>query len=122
MAYSVDIEAFPATIAAGQSLSGAVPLGAFTLVGIWMPPVWTAAGLTFQVSPDGGTTWLEYYDDGGDPIEITVGESQFVALVNVPNNVWRGVNLFKVRSGTSGSPVDQVAEAIVNLIGRPEVM
>ena len=52
---SVGITLNSALIAAGTALSGPVPLGALTLVGISMPAAWTAAPLTFQVSPDGVT-------------------------------------------------------------------
>ena len=40
-----------ATIANGASLSGAVYVGNRRLIGIQMPAAWTAAVLTFQVSP-----------------------------------------------------------------------
>jgi hypothetical protein len=110
----------PAAIGAGQSLSGQVSLGAFTLVGISMPATWTAALLTFQVSPDGGTTWQELYDDSGNEIEITAGAGTFIMLSNRPNYDWRGINMVKVRSGTLGSPVNQVAAATVNLVTRSE--
>ena len=46
------------TISNGQSLSPQANLGNKLLVGIQMPAVWTAAALTFQASPDGGTTSL----------------------------------------------------------------
>jgi hypothetical protein len=110
----------PATIAAGASQSGPVSLGALTLVGISMPAAWTTAALTFQVSPDGGTTWQELYDGAGNEITITGAAGQFLILPPFPSYDWRGVNMLQVRSGTAGSPVNQVAQAIINLVTRQE--
>jgi hypothetical protein len=56
---AIGINPIQVTIANGQALSGPVALGEFVLTGIAMPAAWTAAGLSFQVSVDGGTTWLE---------------------------------------------------------------
>jgi hypothetical protein len=112
----------PATIALGAALSGPVPLGALTLVGISMPAVWTAAPLTFQISPDGGTTWQELYDGAGNEVTIEAGAGQYVIPLNVPSYLWRGINMVQVRSGTSGTPVNQAAAAIVNLVTRSEML
>lgn len=139
MAIPVVLNQYGAIIAAGQSLSGSytllasgaaavspavsggVAMGADTLVGIWMPATWVAAALTFQVSPDGGTTWVELFNDGGTAVSITAAASQYISLVTNSNYTWRGINMLKVRSGTSGSPVAQTGGATVTLIGRPEL-
>ena len=110
----------PAAIAAGQSLSGPVALGALTLVGISMPAVWTAAGLTFQVSPDGGVTWQELFDGAGNEVKVVGAAGQFLMLPALPPYVWRGLNMLQLRSGTAVSPVNQVAQAIVNVVTRRE--
>lgn len=113
---AIYVPPIPAVIAAGQSLSGEVDIGsAYTLVGIWMPAAWTAASLTFQVSPDGGTTWLEHYNAAGIETIVTVAAGQYVALDPA---LWRGVSALKIRSGTSASPVNQVAQATLNLVTR----
>lgn len=121
MAYPLAINAYPATIAALGSLSGSVSMGADTIVGIWMPATWVSAPLTFQVSPDGGTTWVDLFNDSGSAIQIMVAASQFISLVTNSNYTLRGFNMVKVRSGTTGIPVVQTGGAIVNLIGRPEI-
>jgi len=112
----------PASIAAGRSLSGPVPLGALTLVGISMPATWTPAVLTFQVSPDGGTTWQELYDGAGNEVTIFAAAGQFVIPLLDPSYLWRGVNLVQVRSGTLAPPVNQVAAAVVNIVTRSEML
>ena len=115
----IGIHQYPAAIAAGQSLSGPVPMGADTPVGIWMPPAWTPAALTFQVSPDGGTTWLELQDGLGTAVSVIAAAGQFIQLTNY---MWRAINMIQIRSGTLAAPVVQVAAAIVVMIGRPEIV
>lgn len=110
----VNLTTFPVTIASGQSLSPEVDLGANSLVGIAMPAAWTAAALTFQVSPDGGTTWLELQSTSA-VISFTAAAGQFIA---VDPTALRGFNALKVRSGTSGAPVTQGANATLTLIGK----
>ena len=115
------IHQYPGTIANGTALSGAIPIGVDTLVGLWMPAAWTAANITFQVSPDGGTTWLELLNDAGTAVTLTnpVGGA-FIVMTTAPKYAFRGINMMKVRSGTSGVPVNQVADRIMTLIGRFE--
>ena len=117
--FLIGLHQYQATIAAGQSLSGPVPTGADTPVGIWMPPAWTAAGLTFQVSPDGGSTWLDLYDGTGVEVSFVAGANQFIWLTSY---MWRGINMVQVRSGTLAAPVAQAAGAVVTLIARPEIV
>jgi hypothetical protein len=119
--FSVGITLNPATIAAGTALSGPCALGALTLVGISMPAVWTAAPLTFQVSPD-GVTWQELYDGAGNEVTVTAAAGQFVIPLADPSYLWRGVNLVQVRSGTAAAPVNQVAAAVINLVTRSEML
>lgn len=115
--FLIGIHSYLATIAPGASLSGSVATGVDTLVGISMPATWTAATLTFQVSPDGGTTWQELYDGAGNEISITAAANQFIQMTSY---LWRGMNMFKVRSGTLAVPVAQSAAAVITLIARPE--
>ena len=103
------------TRAISTSLSPEVDFGAGTVVGIHMPAAWTAAGMTFQVSPDGGATWNEMTSTGGAAVNFTVAAGQFI---NVDPALWRGVNAIKVRSGTSGSPVSQAAAAQIIFVTR----
>lgn len=115
MALPIGIELCSATISNGTALSGAVPLGEKVLVGIAMPAAWTAASLTFQVSVDGGTTWLELTDTTGSAVAAAVSASVYVAIDHA---LWRGINVVKVRSGTSSSPVNQGADRVVQIVTR----
>ena len=100
-----------ATIAAGASLSGVVSLTEHTLHGIAIPAVWTTANLTFQVSLD-GTTFFELYDDAGNEIVVTAPAGAYLAL---DPTRWRPINCLKIRSGTSGIPVNQTVAAAITL-------
>ena len=109
----MSLQSVQATIANGAALSGQVNLGNRLLVGIQMPATWTAASLTFQVSPDGGTTWLELYSTAGTEQTFTVAASQFI---QIDPTQWRGINCIKVRSGTAGAPVNQGQSSTLTLI------
>ena len=113
-AEQIGLATFTATIASGQSLSAEVDLGANILLGIAMPAAWTAADLTFQVSPDGGVTWLELQTTSA-AVDFKAAAGQFIG---VDPTALRGFNALKVRSGTSASPVNQSATAVLTLVGR----
>lgn len=100
------------TIANGTSLSDAIEFGGDALVEIVMPAAWTAAGLTFQVSHD-GVTYQNLYDAAGTEVQISVAASRNVRLS--PTD-WIGVPYLKVRSGTSGTPVNQGAARTIQII------
>jgi hypothetical protein len=103
-----------ATIDNGASLSGAVNLSGFTLIGIDMPATWTAANLTLQASVD-NSTWDNVFDFLGTEVTITAAASRFI-LLNPADFV--SVRYLKVRSGTSGTPVNQGGARTITLIVR----
>lgn len=109
------LEAVPVTISSGQSLSAAADLGGLRLFGIVMPSAWATANLTFQMSHDGGSTWSNVYDASGNELTATAGTSRFIALD--PAN-FAAVTMLKVRSGTSGTPVNQGADRVLQLVLR----
>jgi hypothetical protein len=111
---AIGINPVPVAIASGQSLSAAVPLGEFVLTGIAMDVGWDAAALTFQVSADGGTTWLEM-QSASAVISYTAAAGQYIAI---DPTLWRGINMIKIRSGTVGAPVNQTAARTLTLVTR----
>jgi len=102
-------------IANGQSLSPAVNVGGLRLCGIAMPAVWTGSALTFQMSPDGGTSWVDMYDDAGAEFMIIAGASRYLMLDPA---AFAATQWLKIRSGTSAAPVAQAADRTLNLILR----
>lgn len=103
-------ESATATIASGASLSAAIDLGGATLSGIVVPASWTTANLTFQVSLD-GTTWYDLYADGAEvSVAATAGKMHRVSIGD-----WLGWRHVKIRSGTTGAPVNQAADRTLTL-------
>lgn len=98
------------TIANGASLSGEINLGGAMPGAIIMPAAWTAANLTLQVSPDGGVTYYDLYDDAGNEITITAAASRMILFDTIAQLIAIGEgSRLKIRSGTSGTPVNQGA-------------
>ncbi|MDD4615847.1 MAG: hypothetical protein PHW76_01845 [Alphaproteobacteria bacterium] len=108
-------EAAPAAIASGASLSPVLNLGGLRLFAIVMPSGWTAANLTFQMSPDGGATWANIKDQNG--VEITAMASALDCLILDPK-VFAPIQYLRLRSGTAASPVVQTAARTLSMILR----
>lgn len=103
------------TISNGTSLSAATPIGITVPIGIVMPAAWDAAGLTFQVSADGGSTWNELYDSSGNETTLTVAAGRYIPF---DPNFWIGINHIKIRSGTVAAAVNQTADRVLTLVSR----
>jgi hypothetical protein len=108
------VEYSTTTIANGASLSSAVNIGSKTVLGVVMPAAWTTANLTFQVSYD-GTNYANLYDKDGTEYTVTAAASRHIYVEPAQ---WVGVKYIKVRSGTSGTPVNQGADRSVVLVVR----
>lgn len=102
------------TIANGQSLSGAVNLSGFTLIGIDLPATWTTANLTLQASID-NSTWDNVFDSTGTEVTISAAASRFI-LLNPADFV--AIRYLRLRSGTSGTPVNQGGARTITLVVR----
>lgn len=100
------------TIANGASLSGALNLENRTAVAIIMPAAWTAASITFQASVD-GTNYYNVYTTSAE-LSATVAASYFVVLPKTTG--LEAVRYIKIRSGTSGTPVNQLADRIITVV------
>ena len=102
------------TIANGASLSDAADIEAKTLIAIDMPASWTTANLTLQASID-NSTWDNVFDSLGTEVTISAAASRFI-LLNPADFV--SVRYLKVRSGTSGTPVNQGGARTITLVVR----
>lgn len=107
-----------ATIANGASLSGAVDLVDYRPIAVQMPATWTAANLTFQASVD-GTTYQDVYDDSATELAVGAASARYVALGSAAQLALSGAQYLKVRSGASGSPVNQGGARSVVLVLVP---
>jgi hypothetical protein len=104
------------TISSGTSLSPAIDLGPNRTFAVVMPAAWTAAALTFQASID-GTNYFNVFDDTGTEVTATVAASQYIVIASPAKML--GVRWIKVRSGTSGAPVNQGADRALTIVGVP---
>lgn len=100
------------TIANGASLSDAAQVDGAALVGIVMPAAWTAANLTLQASHD-DSTYNNMYDELGTEKTIVASTSRYISLNPAD---FLGTNSVKVRSGTSGTPVNQGGDRSIILV------
>lgn len=94
-------------ILAGQSLSDGLDCTAGPLIRITMPPEWTPANMTFQLSSD-GNGYNDLVDIMGKEIIIPVVPGTAVLL---PSGLLGSSTQFiKVRSGPRSNPVPQEAD------------
>ncbi len=96
----------------GTSITPGIDLGNARLAFITMPAAWTAAALTFQHSPttiDG--TYFDLYLNG---VEYNVPASTSRTLI-IPYGEFIGLRFIKIRSGTTGTPVQQAGDRILQL-------
>lgn len=105
-----------ATIANGASLSGAICLGAGVLCAIVMPAGWDAADMTFQVSDDQGATWHELLDASGTAITLSAPAAGSRYEMDAAD--FKSAMFLKLRSGTTGAPVNQTAARSLTVVSR----
>jgi hypothetical protein len=104
------------TIAIDASLSDEADLEGYTLVGIHMPAAWTAAGLSFQVATISGGTFCDAYDDAGTEVTVSAAASRYIGLTSADALCLSAARFLKVRSGTTGTPVNQAAARTITLV------
>ncbi len=102
-----------ATIGSGVAVSNIVALGEGAMVGIVMPAAWTAAALTFLGSPD-GVTFTNIFDTTTER-NFAVAVDRFLSLTHTD---WLAFKFIKIRSGTTGTPVNQAASRALTVISR----
>jgi len=106
-------ETVAVTIANGTALSPEVTVNG-DIVGVQMPAAWTAAGITFQALVTPEATFGNVYTDAHTEVSLTspaAGEYIAVAAGKLV-----GLGRVKVRSGTSGTPVNQGAARVLYLV------
>lgn len=113
-------------IANGAALSGEVDLSQYEVVGIQMPSAWTAAALTFQgrghndvLADETIPALADVYDDGGTELSVSAAASRYIAIVGSKRDALASLRYMKVRSGTTGTPVNQGAARRLLLILKP---
>lgn len=115
MAYGHDRKVLPVQIPSGTSQSLEINVNAGRIVGILMPAGWDAAGITFlglirqpNVNPP-APVFAKVQDAGGVEVTITTPAlDTYVAIADT--GALLGLGRVKLRSGTSGAPVNQTAQ------------
>ena len=116
--YADQTDTITATIANGASLSDELDLVNHRIVTIFMPAAWTAANLTFQVAAVTGGTFQDLYDDVGTEVVVTAAVSRAIG-VDLVAGALASPRFIKIRSGTTGTPVNQgAARSIVLILKR----
>lgn len=114
MPYNEDAPVYlSASIPAGAAVSGTINSGAQTLHGVLIPSNWTAADLTFEISVDGGATFFNMKSTTNAEIDYQVAAGSYVAI---DPTLWRAINCFRIRSGTSAVPVNQAANVTLEIV------
>lgn len=75
----VNVHYTTVTIASGQTVSEAVDLHGYSLLGVVTPAALTGSSMTFQGSVD-GNTYNAIYDTSGNQLSMTVAASRFIAI------------------------------------------
>ena len=105
------------TIPADGSMSDAFYIEGLFLLGFVMPSGWNAADMSVQASMDVGipSNWLNVFDTVGNEWVATTAASRF-CLLRTDRPWLGGMRWLKLRSGVTGSPVNQDADRIITVI------
>lgn len=96
---------------AGESLSDPLNVTGM-LASIAVPADWEPALLTFQASPDDGTTWFDLMNSDNTEMAFNIRPG---TLFNIKNTALDNKAWIKFRSGSSRYPVPQMTEKTFTL-------
>lgn len=105
------------SITAGQSVSSSIQLTG-TLAAV-RPSSWTAAVITIQASFDNGVTWSDVYSTrsaGEYSLASAAVSAGKLTLLDPADAAPLAFALVRFRSGTSGTPVAQVAATSIDVV------
>lgn len=105
-----------ATIANGASLSNAIRVGTRLVRGFNMPTGWTAANLSFTGTDVPGGTHQPIVDSDGTELTVSGDDTVFISLTQEEMNLLSQPAEFKIRSGPSAAPVNQLAEREIKVV------
>lgn len=98
------------TIASGTALSEEIDVGSAAAGSITIPAGWDAANITLAAYSPQETAYVPVYKDDGNEYVMTVGGASRTVCFDGSVFALAGVRKFKIRSGTSGVPVNQTAD------------
>ena len=112
---SPSLSSFPAIIYSGTALTGSIDTKDQPVMAIRIPASWTTANLTFQGSQD-ATNFFDVYNIYGDEYTVVVGGASRYIVLSPLEFQW--ARYIKIRSGTTGTPVNQGADRSLLIITR----
>lgn len=115
MAAIAGIKSLSVDIDIGVALTAEIDLEGLSIQGIHMPAAWTAANLTFLGAEASLGTFQDLTDSGGTEVSVTASAGVAIALLDADLIALRAFRFIKIRSGTSGVPVNQVAARVLVL-------
>ena len=98
-----------AAIPSGETTSGALDLGALTLVGLFMPAAFTGTTVKFQAAESLAGTYRTVTDGAGSDYSVTVAASKYVPVDPVK---LAGVRFLKIVSGSAEGAARSVVLAL----------
>lgn len=104
-------------VSVNASLSEAVEdLRGYRLAAIQMPDSFDGTSLTFQANSQPGDAYQNVHDAAGNEITVTAAAGEFISMGGQEVEDLVGAWGIKVRSGTSGTPVTETADRVIELI------
>jgi hypothetical protein len=107
-----------ATISSGTSQSAALDLSDYAIAAIITPAAIDTAALTFLASDNQSGTYVPVYDDAGT--EVSIASSNNIASRAIVDKAileqLAGLRWLKIRSGTSGTPVNTTADRVYKVL------
>jgi len=105
-------------ILAGQSLSNGVDCTGSRILRIIVPSQWTAAPISFQLSPDDITYGNMYHVMANNftTYEVVVTLIVAGAVIVMPAGTGDGIAFVKIRSGTHAAPVKQIVDCAFTIV------
>jgi hypothetical protein len=106
----------PVVIQSGTSISSAAILGdELSLIGFYMPSAWSTAAVQASVSKD-GVTYVPLQSSPGTVWSVNSPSNYYCYYLD--NAVFEPWSFVKMRSGTSGTPVNQSQTVTLTLVAK----
>lgn len=99
-------------------LSASIDLNGKTPVAIIIGGTWATADITFKGSADGTNFYDVYYNSSGTRTEYVLPAAAS-SFLKIPYADLLGIHYLKIRSGTTGTPVDQTGSPTITLVTAP---
>lgn len=103
-----------ATILDTASLSDEVKIDGYRVYAIQIPASWTTATITFQAKASVSGTLANVYNDAGE-VELSAASDRYIVVDDLLSDGLRGYS-FKIRSGTSATPVAQSGDITLEVV------